>query len=864
MADRPLLIFPSPGQTPRNKLHGFPSKPPHMPTIGRQVERTRPMFATLQGVLDGHRARLTESPIGAEAETILVLETIGRVDEFQKAVKYIPGLEWLGDQDEDNIIPDDDFYEESDKDRVLDGRLYLMIANLQALEQLISLWNEWSTQPNDFRFPRGLAKLRDAFEKLSRIRKWGPEDRLFETGLREEWEARQAEGKETLLVEIELVCRDNPGKRAQAVAEIKTLVEEVGGTVLNEEAFFPQISYHAILAELPIRYVGTLFTNDTQLVRSESIMFLRPTSQMAVVSPEPDLIPSGDVSRPQPNLLERPVAALLDGLPQENHRLLADRLIVDTEGDWAEAHPALERVHGTAMASLILHGELDEDERPLNHLLYIRPILQPDPSDFVNKPRWEKMPERKLPVSVIYDAVRRMFEGISPSVGPAAPNVHFINLSVGDLSRPFGHFPSPLARLLDWLSWHYNVLFIISAGNHSGTILFDVAQEDFDTLLATPSELSRSALRYINDDTRNRRLLSPAESINGVTVGALHHDASENALPGILFDPLNNPFEPDTVPSPVSAHGPGFNQAIKPEVLTDGGRLPYMKGMLAPAIVPSPTTSATGQRVAAPAPLGSTLMDTCYRSGTSNATALTTRYAVQLYDVLRSLRQDSTGDSLPPDYLPVLVKALLAHSASWEGRQGRLDRELGGIKKPGLQRLLGYGGLRIERVMSCLDQRATLLGWGQLRHEEGHVYSLPIPDCLNAIPEQRTLTITLAWFSPINSKHQSYRQAELWFEPNDEANVDPAIMRVLRVDRKEADGHAVRRGTLQHEILGGDKIPAFSEGDELKIQVNCRLVAGGNLEYVRYGLAVTLETKNILPIYEEIQTRLHVRIPVFP
>jgi hypothetical protein len=862
MVERPLLTFPRPGPTPRNKLIGFPSKPPHMPTLERQIERTQPMLTALQRVVDAQRAKLTENPIGSEAESILVLETIGTVEEFQKAVKYIPGLEWLGDQDEADITPDDDFYDESDKDSHLTGRLYLIIADHQGLSQLLNLWRAWSEKPTDYKFPHGQTKFRDVFVKLMDIHVWGPDDRLRETGLKEEWEARRAEGKEHLIVEIELWYRDDVGKRAQAVASVKKLFEEAGGTLL-EEAIFPQISYHALLVELPIQYVGTLFSKDVQLVKHESVMLLRPTGQMAVVSAKPDLIPSDDITIPEPGILEKPVAALLDGLPQQNHRLLAGRLIVEDVDRWEEEYPALHRVHGTAMASLILHGELDAGENSLNHLLYVRPILKPDPTDFVHEHRWEKLPERKLPVNVIYDAVRRLYEGTSPDIGPVAPSVRFINLSVGDTTRPFYHFPSPLARLLDWLSWNYNILFIVSAGNHPGTILFDMEPREFDSLLSTPSELSRFSLRYINDDTRNRKLLSPAESVNGITVGALHHDSSAAALPGLLINPLDNPFEPDTVPSPFSAHGPGFNKAIKPDVLASGGRVPYVRKIGISSITPSDTTRATGQRVAAPTPLGSTLTDTYYKSGTSNATALTTRYAVQLYDVLTTLGLDTAASEVPDEFIPVLVKALLVHSAAWEGRQGRLTRELG-VRKPALQRLLGYGAVRIERVLSCLEQRATILGWGQLRHEEGHIYSVPIPDCLHATDEQRILTITLAWLSPVNAKHQSYRRAELWFEPNDEQSGDRTLMELLRVDRQEADGHAVRRGTIQHEILSGVKVPSLDEGDELKIQVNCRLVAGKPLEIIRYGLAVTLETKSSLPIYQEVKERLQVRVPVTP
>ncbi|MEL6047542.1 hypothetical protein AAGG49_23125, partial [Stenotrophomonas maltophilia] len=62
--------------------------------------------------------------------------------------------------------------------------------------------------------------------------------------------------------------------------------------------------------------------------------------------------------------------------------------------------------------------------------------------------------------------VRRLFEqdGQEPPVGPSSK---VINLSVGNEHRIFTGEMSPWARLIDWLSFKYNVLYVLSAGNQS-------------------------------------------------------------------------------------------------------------------------------------------------------------------------------------------------------------------------------------------------------------------------------------------------------------------------------------------------------------------------------------------------------------
>ena len=169
-------------------------------------------------------------------------------------------------------------------------------------------------------------------------------------------------------------------------------------------------------------------------------------------------------------------------------------------------------------------------------------------------------------------------------------------------------------------------------------------------------------------------------------------------------------------------------------------------------------------------------------------------------------------------------------------------------------RFLGYGPIDFAKAMNCTEQRVTVLGFGEWSDNEGAEFALPLPPSLSSVNERRRLTITLAWMSPINSRHQNYRIAHLWFDPRYD----------LARDRKCADFRAVQRGTVQHEVLEGSDAVDFQDGDDIVIKVNCRNDAGEILEPVRFGLVVTLEVSEAsrlsVPIYAEVRKRLSIGI----
>jgi hypothetical protein len=78
---------------------------------------------------------------------------------------------------------------------------------------------------------------------------------------------------------------------------------------------------------------------------------------------------------------------------------------------------------------------------------------------------------------------------------------------------------SPFAKLLDWLSYKYRVLFIVSAGNHNDDIDLDMTFDEFKAL--DSNQRDAEIIKLLNQNARNLRLLSPAESMNSLTVGSV-------------------------------------------------------------------------------------------------------------------------------------------------------------------------------------------------------------------------------------------------------------------------------------------------------------------------------------------------------
>lgn len=531
-------------------------------------------------------------------------------------------------------------------------------------------------------------------------------------------------------------------------------------------------------------------------------MYLRPQSLAIFPEPEDENV-DAPAAAPDGPPRQPPIAALLDGMPIPNHQILAERITLDDPDDLGSRSPAGTRWHGTSMASLIIHGDLQAGQPALARSLYVRPVMIYD-----TEKQAETTPPERLPLDVIYLAVRRLFE--DDEEPPSAPGIFVINLSLGDLNRPFAGRISPWARLLDWLSFRYRVLFLVSAGNVRQWLPVRSFSSRTAFRDATPEEREAAILEGLNSEKATRSLLSPAEGINALAVGAWHADAFNNApAPQNLIDP----FPDCRLPNVSSGVGLGYRRIIKPDVLYDGGRelvrTSEDEGHV--WLAADGGGSYAGQMSAAPDPGATGRLDRLGRSvGTSNATALLTRSTIQIYDSLLE-----TGYDIPRSHAAVLLKALVVHGAIWGEAGARLDAAFGPVgrdwqqHRDNISRFLGYGRPQIDRVMDCTAERATLFAYGDIAQDKQDEFDIPLPPSIEGFTDFRRLTMTLAWLTPVNSRHQQYRAATLEVLPNGDDKYSLAVSRVSH----QPTHLAINRGTLSHCIFEGDSAIAFWTAD---------------------------------------------------
>jgi hypothetical protein len=368
-----------------------------------------------------------------------------------------------------------------------------------------------------------------------------------------------------------------------------------------------------------------------------------------------------------------------------------------------------------------------------------------------------------------------------------------------------------------------------------------------------------NALDAVISNSVDRRLLSPAESINALTVGAVHTDQSTFPAIADRFDL----FSMNSL-SPVSRVGHGFRRAIKPDVLMPGGRVLHREllggGAAITALEAVTAVAPPGHKVAMPPTPGGTLNLTAYCRGTSNATALASRAAAEAFEVIQELRVGSS-EALPPNRDGVMLKALIAHGASWGTLADGLLARRPDLKnwleqKDFIARWIGYGPVDVRRALECAVERATLIGTGDVAVDKALVFSIPLPPSLAGKALWRRVTVTLAWFSPVNRIHRSYRRAKLWLTP---LQTELSVKRTNSVYDK-----AAQRGTLQHEVLEGDDAVAFVDGQHFECKVNCAADAGELSVRIPFALCVTLEVAPgvDVPIYNEIRARIVPSIQV--
>ncbi|MGH8689317.1 MAG: S8 family serine peptidase [Burkholderiales bacterium] len=787
-----------------------------------------------------------------------MFEIAGTVADFARAAAMVPGLELMVES-ETETEPDEFFAEEDTRkgrkgqrreDKLVEGRFYLAMPDISAFEQLLRLYDRWAAGQQ---LPPGFAPFKNLFTQLRVLRPWGPQDRIPDETVEYWQEEARRNPDRAVRTEVELWYRHTPARREQAARDFRTLVIAAGGTAIHE-AVIPEIAYHGALIDIPAAALPDLIARrQVALALADDVMFLRPQTVISA-QPEPDTVVDGAPPGDQAPSAGLPIAALLDGVPLQAHEVLIGRLMLDDPDDLQARALVDRRFHGTAMASLILHGDLNAPEPPLTRSLYVRPVMIAPAG-----PANEHTLGDRLLIDTLYRAIVRI-KGTAEVPG-VAPTVFLVNVSLGDPRRPFANLVSPLARLLDYLAVRYDITFLVSAGNITNQLALPDFNQWGEFEAASPEVRERAVLTALFAAKHERSLLSPAEAVNVLTIGAQHTDNVANRIGG---HSAVDPFDDPALPNASSAIGLGYRRAVKPDLLLPAGREHVRMGAGGAGVRIRFGSPQRMYGLSAAAPDSSNrgrLSQTAYSDGTSAATALATRAAHRIFDSLMDREGGSLLANIPPEYYAVVVKTLLVHSARWN-EKGDLIKQLCGPNEPArwaertanATRFLGFGVPDTTRVLDCAENQATLVGYGELQPEHAHNYRIPLPPSLERVTVPREVAITVTWFTPVHPGHQSYRTVKL------EADTVHA-KETIGVERfkDQPTDHSVKKGTVFHERLFGERAVPFVDDGHLSVRVWCKDDAGDNGNAVRYAIAVTIEAGAPLRIYEEVRERLRVR-----
>lgn len=760
-----------------------------------------------------------------------MFEVRGSIQPFINAIRHVPGLLELIDEEE---------LEGDEQDPK--PTIYLLVPDARALSNIASLWHRWTQREP---LGTGFAPWRDVFATLRNIRPWGPKDRLQdeERNIIAEEIAHKADAEKVRL-EIELVFRASEVHAANTEEDLNNAIVAAGGRIINR-CRIADIGYHAILAELTVVAVrGIISMTPASIAGFDPVMHIRPQSMATTIE-----VGEAEITvQYEPLVIDRPpILALLDGVPVAQHPLLAGALVVEDQFGLEPFALVADRHHGTAMASLIMYGDRNKVEHRLGRLIHLVPVLGAN----------DKFPDDRLIIDMIYQAVLAMREGDEPS----APDILIVNLSLGNTRKPFHGQMSVWARLIDRLSYRFGILFVISAGNHPAR--FDVPGfanfSQFEG--STEAQRAHGAMSALGQLVTERRLLSPSESVNGVTVGGANLDAVSQTDRRPAYGNID-PFPNLTTSNPSSALGPGFANSVKPDILMPGAKehIRFVTSGTTLSVKPSGPARAHGLKVAAPPRNGVESVEH-FTDGTSAAAALASRTCHQIHDALETAYGDAFM-TLTHAQRATLLKALLVHTASWPQAASELIKQVLGPadnrqhvrQRDNIRRFLGYGLADPDAAVACTEDRATFWTSGTLQREQEVTIQIPIPICINGQAKLHALYATLAWFTPVLPGRQSYRAVRLTLTDSDE-------MSSLRVEAAKAqpDQNQGRRGTVFSRRWEGTQAPVVDANQVVTLTVQRQPDQGSPIdETIPFAVAITLTMPGIMQIYDEVRARLAI------
>lgn len=283
------------------------------------------------------------------------------------------------------------------------------------------------------------------------------------------------------------------------------------------------------------------------------------------------------------------------------------------------------------------------------------------------------------------------------------------NLSITSSAQYRIKHMSSWAAIIDKLSYENNILFLISVGN----INFGDIQHFISEGKKYPEYL----------DEKFCRLANPAQSLFGLSVGSLNISAFEDENWISLGE--------DNDISAFSRIGTGIWDTIKPDIVEYGGGLVISK---------NEDTLITHNSTTSPELLRSTFHGGSAIGKDNVGTSFSTPKVAHISAILKQLYPEEGTN---------LIRAFIVQGA-------RLPKDyFHNPTKTSIQ-YFGYGLPSLDRVVRNTDYRITFYNTGEIKAEEGHLYSLKIPESMRGQGDEFDILmeVTLSFSAQIRRTRQ--------------------------------------------------------------------------------------------------------------
>ncbi|MDD3685864.1 MAG: S8 family peptidase [Bacteroidales bacterium] len=283
------------------------------------------------------------------------------------------------------------------------------------------------------------------------------------------------------------------------------------------------------------------------------------------------------------------------------------------------------------------------------------------------------------------------------------------NLSVTSNAQCRKKHMSSWAAIIDKLTFENDILFLISVGN--------IGFHDIQSFIKDGKEYPE----YL--DEMFCHIANPSQSLFGLSVGSMNISAFEDENWISLGD--------DNDISAFSRIGTGIWDTIKPDVVEYGGSLIISKN--GDNLVKQNSTTS-------PELLRSTLHGGSAIGQDSVGTSFSTPKVAHIAAIIKQLYPEEGVN---------LIRAFIVQGA-------RLPKDY--FRNPTKKSIqyFGYGLPSLERVVKNTDYRVTFYNTGKIMAEEGHLYSLKIPESIRGQGDEFDILIeiTLSYTSQIRRTRQ--------------------------------------------------------------------------------------------------------------